>query len=59
MTSKQYSVFDEPAVLYVLEQVWEYGNRGLGFGAAKDHLREWHSIGKRQQLALSRKKVDV
>lgn len=57
MTSRQYSIFDEPAVLYVIERVHEAGLHEASMGYVLENVRKWHSEGKRRQLAVSREKV--
>ena len=50
MTSKrQYSIFDEPAVLYVVEKVHEAGLNEAGLWFVRENLRKWHAEGKRLQ----------
>jgi len=55
MTSRQYSIFDEPAILYVVERVHEAGLHEASWGYVLDNVRKWHSEGKRRQLTASRK----
>jgi len=55
MTSRQYSIFDEPAILFVIERVHEAGLHEASMGYVMDNLRKWHSEGKRRQLAANSK----
>jgi hypothetical protein len=55
MTVRQYSIFDEPAILYVIERVHEAGLHEASMGFVVDNLRKWHSEGKRRQLVASSK----
>lgn len=47
VTKRQYSIFDEPAVLYVIEHVHDMGLHDCAY--THEQLKEWHAEGKRLQ----------
>ena len=53
MTSRQYSVFDEPAILYVVERVHDAGLHEASLGFVLDNVRKWHAEGKRKQMKMN------